>query len=138
MSVPLAPAAVAEGSHYPRRSGSVTPLELFFDLVFVFALTQVTALLADDPTWSGMVEGLLILTAIWWAWAAYAWLTNQVDVDQTSVRLAMFASMGAMLVAALAVPGAFGDDAVLFALAYFAVRALHVVLFAQRSDEIEV
>ncbi len=138
MSATLAPPAASEAPPSSRRTESVTPLELFFDLVFVFALTQVTALLADDPTWAGMAEGLLILAAIWWAWAAYAWLTNQVDVEQTSVRLAMFASMGAMLVAALAVPGAFGDDAILFALAYFAVRALHVILFAQRSEEIEV
>jgi len=138
MSVTAAPAAPVEDSRASSGAESVTPLELFFDLVFVFALTQVTALLGDDPTWTGMVQGLLILAAIWWAWAAYAWLTNQVDLDQTPVRLAMFASMAAMLLAALAVPGAFGDDGILFALAYFAVRVLHIVVFAQRSEEIEV
>ena len=108
----------------------VTPLELFFDLVFVFAMTQVTSLLADDPTWAGVLRGMLVLAALWWAWAAYAWLTSATDVDEGGVRLTMLASMGAMLVAALAVPGAFGDDAVLFGAAYLLVRLLHLVLSA--------
>jgi low temperature requirement protein LtrA len=75
----------------------VTPLELFFDLVFVFAITQVTSLLARDPTWSGVLRGLLVLVALWWAWTGYAWLTSTMDVDEGGVRLAMLASMGAML-----------------------------------------
>jgi low temperature requirement protein LtrA len=108
----------------------VTPLELFFDLVFVFAMTQVTSLLADDPTWGGVLRGMLVLAALWWAWGVYAWLTSAMDVDEGGVRLAMLASMGAMLVVALAVPGAFGDDAVLFGAAYLLVRLLHLVLSA--------
>ena len=108
----------------------VTPLELFFDLVFVFALTQATSLLADDPTWGGVLRGMLVVAALWWAWTGYAWLTSAMDVDEGGVRLAMLASMGAMLVVALAVPGAFGDDAVLFGVAYLVVRALHLVLSA--------
>jgi low temperature requirement protein LtrA len=114
----------------------VTPLELFFDLVFVFAITQVTGLLSDDPTWSGLLRGLLVLAALWWSWAAYAWLTNTLDPEEGAVRLAMLGAMGAMLVAALAVPQAFGDDAVLFGIAYLAVRVLHLVLYsiAGRGD----
>ena len=108
----------------------VSPLELFFDLVFVFALTQVTSLLADDPTWGGALRGMLVLAALWWAWAAYAWLTSAMDVDEGGVRLAMLASVGAMFGVALAVPGAFGDDAVLFGVAYLLVRLLHLVLSA--------
>ncbi len=108
----------------------VTPLELFFDLVFVFAITQVTSLLADDPTWGGVLRGMLVLAALWWAWTGYAWLTSAIDVDEGGVRLTVLASVAAMLVAALAVPGAFGDDAMLFALAYFVVRTLHLVLSA--------
>jgi low temperature requirement protein LtrA len=108
----------------------VTPLELFFDLVFVFAITQVTGLLSDDPTWSGLLDGLLVLGALWWSWAAYAWLTNTLAPEEGGVRIAMFAAMCAMLVVSLAVPGAFGDDAVLFGVAYLAVRALHLVLYA--------
>jgi low temperature requirement protein LtrA len=106
----------------------VTPLELFFDLVFVFAMTQVTSQLADDPTWDGVLRGMLVLAALWWAWGVYAWLTSAIDVDEGGVRLTMLASAGAMLVVALAVPGAFGDDAVLFAAAYLLVRLLHLVL----------
>jgi low temperature requirement protein LtrA len=108
----------------------VTPLELFFDLVFVFAITQVTTLLAHSPTAGGVLRGMLVLVALWWAWTGYAWLTSTMDVDEGGVRLAMLASMGAMLVAALAVPGAFADDAVLFGVSYLLVRLLHVVLYA--------
>jgi low temperature requirement protein LtrA len=85
----------------------VTPLELFFDLVFVFTMTQVTSMLADDATWSGVLRGMLVLAALWWAWTAYAWLTSAMDVDEGGVRLVMLASTAAMLVVALAVPGAF-------------------------------
>ena len=79
----------------------VTPLELFFDLVFVFAITQVTILLADHPTWGGVLRGMLVLAALWWAWDVYAWLTSAMDVDEGGVRLAMLASMGAMFGVAL-------------------------------------
>jgi low temperature requirement protein LtrA len=108
----------------------VTPLELFFDLVFVFAITQVTKLLANDPTWGGVLRGMLVLAALWWAWSSYAWLTSAIDVDEGGVRLAILASTLAMLFVALAVPGAFGDDAVLFGVAYLLVRLLHLVLSA--------
>jgi len=108
----------------------VTPLELFFDLVFVFALTQVTGLVSDDPTWSGLVKGLLVLGVLWWAWAAYAWLTNTINPDEGAIRLAMFGAMGAMLIASLAVPDVFGDDAFLFACAYALVRIWHLALYA--------
>ena len=108
----------------------VTPLELFFDLAFVFGITQVTSLLAEDPTWGGVLRGMLVLAALWWAWNVYTWLTSAMDVDEGGVRLAMLASMGAMLIVALAVPGAFGDDAVLFGVAYLLVRLLHLVLSA--------
>ena len=106
----------------------VTPLELFFDLVFVFAFTQVTRLLVDDPTWGGVFRGMLVLAALWWAWSVYAWLTSAMDVDEGGVRLVMLAAMAAMFGAALAVPGAFGDDAVLFGVAYLLVRLLHLAL----------
>jgi low temperature requirement protein LtrA len=108
----------------------ITPLELFIDLVFVFALTQVTSLLVDDPTWGGVLRGMLVLAALWWAWSVYAWLTSAMDVDEGGVRLVMLAAMGTMFGVALAVPGAFGDDAVLFGAAYLLVRLLHLVLSA--------
>jgi low temperature requirement protein LtrA len=108
----------------------VTPLELFFDLVFVFAITQVTGFLADDPTWFGLVRGLMLLAALWWAWAAYAWLTNTLNPEEGAVRLAVFGSIAAMLVVSLATPNAFGSDGVIFGIAYFIVRALQLVLYA--------
>ena len=114
----------------------VTPLELFFDLVFVFAITQVTSLLADNPTWAGVLRGMLVLAAVWWTWTGYAWLTSAIDVDEGGVRLAVLGAMIAMLGVALAVPGSFGDDAVLFGVALLLVRLLHVLLalFASRND----
>jgi low temperature requirement protein LtrA len=81
---------------------------------------------------------MLALTAIWWAWAAYAWLTNEVDPREDSVRLAVFAAMIAMLIAALALPGAFGDEALLFACAYLAVRVLHIAVFAAGTHDVGV
>jgi low temperature requirement protein LtrA len=119
-----------------REGERVTPLELFFDLVFVLALTQCTALIAHTPTWEGMLKGLLVLAVLWWSWGGYAWLTSVVDPEEGSVRLAMFVAMAAFLVAALCVPGAFGSEALLFACAYAVVRAAHIVLFllASRND----
>jgi low temperature requirement protein LtrA len=113
-----------------RERESVTPLELFFDLVFVLALTQCTALMAKEPTWEGLAKAMLILAVLWWSWGGYAWLTSLVDPEEGIVRIAMFGAMAAFLVAALCVPKAFDDDALLFALAYAGVRAAHIVLFA--------
>ena len=114
----------------------VTPLELFFDLVFVFALTQVTGFLAANESGEGLLRGALLFAALWWAWEAYAWLTNTLDPEEGAVRLAVFASTGAMLIVALATPSAFGAEAVVFGVAYFLVRALHIVLYtiASRGD----
>ena len=119
-----------------RQTERVTPLELFFDLVFVLALTQCTALMAAEPTWTGLGKGLLVLGVLWWSWVGYAWLTSVVDPEEGAVRLVMFAAMAALLVVALCVPGAFGDDALLFACAYGIVRAAHIALFmlASRDD----
>jgi low temperature requirement protein LtrA len=111
----------------------VTPLELFFDLVFVFAITQVTGFLAANESWEGLLRGGLLLAALWWAWATYAWLTNTLDPEEGAVRLAVFASTAVMLIVALATPSAFGTEALVFGVAYFIVRALHLVLFAIAS-----
>jgi low temperature requirement protein LtrA len=120
-------AATEDGDLAERR---VTPLELFFDLVFVFALTQVTGFLADHLTWAGMLQGGALLVVLWWAWGGYSWLTNAVPAEEViPARLVILTAMAAMLVASLAVPDAFGEYGVLFGLAYFVVRLLHVVLF---------
>jgi low temperature requirement protein LtrA len=118
-----------------RDSEQVTPLELFFDLVFVLALTQCTTLIVRTPTWEGMLKGMLVLGMLWWSWVGYAWLTSVVDPEEGAVRLVMFAAMAAFLVAALCVPGAFGAEALLFAFAYGAVRLAHIALFMLASRE---
>ncbi|HSI31508.1 MAG TPA: low temperature requirement protein A [Miltoncostaeaceae bacterium] len=119
-----------------RREGSrVMPLELFFDLVFVLALTQCTALMSDEPTWTGLGKGLLILGVLWWAWVGYAWLTSVVEPEETLVRFTIFGAMAAMLVVALSIPQAFGDWALLFAVAYAVVRFAQIALFALASSE---
>jgi low temperature requirement protein LtrA len=122
----------------PRTGGQrVTNLELFFDLVFVFAITQVTGFLAADPTFNGLLHGMLLLAVLWWAWGAYAWLTNTLNPEEGGVRLVVFCAIGAMLVVSLAAPDAFGRDGLTFGIAYFVVRALHLALYtlAGRGDK---
>jgi low temperature requirement protein LtrA len=108
----------------------VTPRELFFDLVFVFAFTQVATLLADDPTFAGIGRGVLVLAALWWTWSAYAWLTNTVDPEEGVVGAALLVSLIAMFVAALVVPNVFDDEGVLFGAAFLVVWAMHTALYA--------
>jgi low temperature requirement protein LtrA len=104
-------------------------LELFFDLVFVFAFTQVTALVLEDTSPQGFARAALVLAMVWWAWSAYAWMTNAIDVENTVTRLIIFAAMVAGFFMALAVPDAFEDEAAWFAVAYFAVRVLQPALY---------
>jgi low temperature requirement protein LtrA len=118
-----------------REGEQVTPLELFFDLVFVLALTQCTTLMSGEGSWEGLLKGLLVLGVLWWSWVGYAWLTSVVDPEEGTVRLMMFLAMAAFLIAALCVPGAFGSDALAFAIAYAVVRVAHIMLFLLASRE---
>ncbi|MGH3939449.1 MAG: low temperature requirement protein A [Pseudonocardiaceae bacterium] len=127
----------------PRRArieaigerASVTPLELFFDLVFVFALTRVTDWMADEPTVTNVVRGILIITVMWWSWVGYAWLGNVVKADEGLIRVGIFVSMAAGFVGAITIPEAFDDlpgglhGPVVFAVCYFLMRAVHLALF---------
>ena len=113
----------------------VTPLELFFDLVFVLAITQCTAVMSHDPSWSGLAQGLLILGMLWWAWVGYAWLTSVVDPEEGAVRLVIFGAMAALLIVSLCVPQAFGELGLVFALAYGVVRVAQIGLFILASPE---
>jgi low temperature requirement protein LtrA len=123
----------------PRSEERVTPLELFFDLVFVLAITQCTGLMAEHTTWTELGHGMLVLALLWWSWVGYAWLTSVVDPEEGSVRFAMFAAMAALLVVALCVPESFGDSRVLFACAYTGVRFGQIALFILASrDEPEL
>jgi low temperature requirement protein LtrA len=126
-TTPGAAAALAAEGHEQR----VTSLELFFDLVFAFAFTQVTAYVAADPTWTRLLEGLAILTVTWWAWGCYAWLGNSAASDDGLFRVVLLCAMAAMLIVGLAVPHAFGADALIFGVAYAVVRLLHIVAYAQ-------
>jgi low temperature requirement protein LtrA len=113
-----------------RREGErVTPLELFFDLVFVLGITQCTALMSHDQTWSGLAQGLLILGVLWWAWVGYSWLTSVIDPEEGVVRLVIFGAMAAMLVVSLCVQEAFGNLGLTFALAIGVYRGAHILLF---------
>jgi low temperature requirement protein LtrA len=113
-----------------EREHRITPLELFFDLVFVFAFTQVTTVISEDTTWAGVGHAMLVLAALWWAWASFAWLTNTVDADQDGVLATILGATAAMFVAALAVPEAFGRHGVLFGVAFLIVAAMDFTLYA--------
>jgi low temperature requirement protein LtrA len=130
MSEPLA-------EPYEEPEERVTALELFFDLVFVFAFTQVTALMAAHPTWEGVGQAMLVLAMVWWAWGGYAWLTNSLHSEDGIARVGLMSAMAAMLITALAVPGAFGEDSVVFGLAYLAVRAIHIAVYAYGAPEVD-
>jgi low temperature requirement protein LtrA len=122
----------AQPQHAEQR---VTPLELFFDLVFVFAITRVTSLMAHDLSWTTIGQGLLVLAALWWGWSAFAWLTNHVAGEDLQARLVVFLAMAAMVLVALGVPEAFGDHALVFALGYLVMRMAHLGLYWVASRE---
>jgi low temperature requirement protein LtrA len=118
-----------------RQGETVTPLELFFDLVFVLAITQCTALMAAEPTWAGLAKGMLVLGVLWWSWVGYAWLTSVLDPEADAVRLVIFAAMAALLIVGLCVPRAFGASALIFACAYAVVRVAQIALFMLASRD---
>jgi low temperature requirement protein LtrA len=118
-----------------RDDAGVHPLELFFDLVFVFALTQVTALMAAESSGAGLVRGVLLLGLLWWSWVGYAWLCNVVRSDAGVVPLILLGAMAAMFVLALSIPEAFDDlpgglhGPVVLAVCYFLFRLMHLTIF---------
>jgi low temperature requirement protein LtrA len=124
-----------------QEQATVTPLELFFDLVFVFALTQVTAFMADELSWQGILRGALVLMLLWWAWTAYAWLANIASTEERPIQLAILAGMAAMFVLALCIPEAFDDlpgglqGPVVLAVCYLIFRAMHLVMYMILSRE---
>ncbi|WP_104167350.1 low temperature requirement protein A [Arthrobacter sp. SX1312] len=126
---PLRAARVSDESH------RVTTFELFFDLVFVFAFTQVTGFMAHEHSFLGVLQGMIILSLLWWSWVAFSWLGNQTHVDEGIMRLGLAVVMVAMFIAALAIPEAFHDlegglsGPLVLALAYFVVRVMHLLLY---------
>lgn len=113
----------------------VTTLELFFDLVFVFAITQVTQFMAMDLSFKSTVRGLIILGVLWFEWCAYSWLGNQAKADEGVVRLAMLLAMGAMFIAAIAIPDAWNhvttglNTSLVVAVSVTIVRFLHLGVY---------
>ncbi len=99
-----------------------TTLELFYDLVFVFAITQVSHLLLEHLTWAGVGQSLLVLLVVWWSWNYTTWVTNELDPGSIVVRLLLLGLMFASLLMAVAIPEAFGDRALLFAGSYVAIQ----------------
>jgi low temperature requirement protein LtrA len=134
---------MAEASSHHRLSArrrgvaTVTPLELFFDLVVVLAITRCSALMGSEHQWRSVAQGLLVLGVLWWAWVGYAWLTSVVDPDEWLPRLVVFVAMAGMLVMAICVPHAFDDRsfALAFAGAYAVVRIAHIFLFAIAAED---
>ena len=112
----------------------VSTLELFFDLVFVFTITQLTATLAHHPDGEHLGQVVLMLIAIWWMYAGFAWLTNAVPPDRTALRLPLLGGMAAFFAISLTIPTAFSGDGVVFAGAYLAVIAVHTILYMQSAS----
>jgi low temperature requirement protein LtrA len=110
-----------------------SPVELLWDLVFVFAVTQVTALISHELTWAGLGRGMLVLALVWWAWAAFVWAANAQDTGAPTLRLFLLLAMVLTFVAGLALPHAYEDEAPVFAIAYAGVRLLHLALYADAS-----
>ncbi|MGI8922072.1 MAG: low temperature requirement protein A [Solirubrobacteraceae bacterium] len=113
----------------------VSTLELFFDLVFVFTITQLTTVFANHATARGLLQVVLMFGVIWWMYGGYAWLTNAVAPDRPLRRLLLMGGMAAFLVLALAIPRAFSGSGVAFGLAYLAVVCVHAGLFASTASE---
>jgi low temperature requirement protein LtrA len=110
-----------------------SPIELFWDLVFVFAVTQVSTLLADDVSWAGFGRAMLVLALVWWAWSAFVWSTNAQDPDSGMLRGVLLLATLLIFLVGLALPQAFGSDGLVFALAYTGVRLLHLALYVDAT-----
>jgi low temperature requirement protein LtrA len=113
-----------------RRTSSV---ELFWDLVFAFAVTQVATLLSRQLTWAGFGRAMLILALVWWAWSAFVWAANAQENDSATLRLTLLVGSAFIFISGLAIPHAFGSESLLFALTYVAVRLMHLGLYIDAS-----
>jgi low temperature requirement protein LtrA len=118
----------------PPENIRVSTLELFFDLVFVFTITQLTAVLVHEPNGRGLAQACLMLGVIWWMYGGYAWLTNAVAPDRPSRRLLLLGGMASFLVLALSIPHAFRGGGAAFGLAYLCVVGVHAGLYMRASS----
>ena len=104
------------------EGGRVTTVELFFDLVYVFAVTQISHLLLDHPTLEGALQATVMLLALWWAWIDTAWVSNWYDPRHPVIRVLLLLTMGLSLGMAAAIPEAFGDRGLMFALIFVVIQ----------------
>ena len=116
-------------------SSRVSTLELFFDLVFVLTITQLTDVLYRAPTLRSLLQVVLMLGLIWWMYGGYAWLTNAVASDTTNRRILLLGGMGGYFLLALAVPDAFSSSGLAFGLAYLVIVGIHTTLFTRAASE---
>jgi low temperature requirement protein LtrA len=127
---PPIPTPTPEPAETERRT---SPIELLWDLVFAFALTQVTTLLREHLSWGGFGKSMLVLALMWWAWSAFVWVLNAQRDPSRTITLSLLVGMGFIFIAGLALPDAFGSRAVLFASTYVVVRVMHLGLYAYES-----
>ena len=123
----------SQGAEPGAEERRTSPVELLWDLVFVFAITQVTTLLANHLTWAGFGESMLVLALVWWAWSAFVWAANAEATDSPALRLTLLLATVFIFIAGLAVPRAWGSEATLFVCAYAVVRVLHLALYVYES-----
>jgi low temperature requirement protein LtrA len=123
----------APTSETPRPERRTSSVELFWDLVFVFAVTQVTTLLLRHLSWAGFGRAMLIMALVWWAWSAFVWAANAEASDSTALRLTLLLAAVFIFIAGLAVPEALTSEGLLFAITYAVVRFLHLGLYAHAS-----
>jgi hypothetical protein len=121
-----------------ERSARVSTLELFFDLVFVFTITQLTSVLVAGGDAAAAVQVVVMLLLVWWMYDGYAWLTNAIATDRLRYRIALIGGMGGFLIGALAIPDAYESDGLAFGLAYLAVVLLHGAMYAKGTSVSEV
>ena len=112
-----------------------TPVELLWDLVFVFAVTEVSSLMSHDLTWGWFARSMLVLALVWWAWSAFVWAANAQNATSGAVRACLLISTAVIFITGLSVPGAFGRDGTVFAVSYAIVRFLHLALYADASRQ---
>jgi low temperature requirement protein LtrA len=124
-----------------EESHRVTFFEIFFDLVFVFAITRVISFMTHSLTFLTLTQGLILLLLLWWSWTAYAWLGNQVRADQGLIQVGMLVAMAALFVAGLVMPDAWGggeslDPPLIVAITFAVVRAIYILsyLYAAGDD----
>jgi len=136
------PADFGRMNSTPARSTVVSPhdqtvtfVELFFDLVFVFSVTQVAHLLAHHLDWTGVGQAVLVFWLVWWAWTQFTWALNAADTTHVGIQLITLVATGVAFFMAVSLPGAFGDDAIWFALPYLAVRVIGLALYIRVAWE---